>query len=63
MLAPTPKPAIVSRVLTNLEHGRLGRDPMQLAWLCALHLTVPDLGEQESARLRAMTRSLRSRWN
>ncbi len=63
MLRPTPSNAIVARVLTNLEHGRLGRDPAHLRWLCELHLLVPGLGEADAARLRAALRTERARWN
>jgi len=42
-LAPTPARAILSRMLNNLEHGRLGADPENLARCCELHLTIPDL--------------------
>jgi regulator of sirC expression with transglutaminase-like and TPR domain len=63
MLRPTSKPAILARVLTNLEHGRLANDPVQLEWMCRLHQLLPDLSEQEEARLRAAARSARARWN
>jgi regulator of sirC expression with transglutaminase-like and TPR domain len=54
-LAPTPTRAIVARVLANLEHGRLGRDPTQLASLCALHLAIPGLPlDQQVGLLRGL---------
>lgn len=62
-LAPVPPIAILSRVLANLEHGRLGADPLQCAWLCDLHLALPGLPEPERQRLHAATASVRARWN
>ena len=46
-LAPTPPAAIVARMLANLEHGKLATDPVQLAWMCELHLEIPGLAFQE----------------
>jgi regulator of sirC expression with transglutaminase-like and TPR domain len=40
-LAPTPPRLVVARMLANLEHGPLARDPLQLAWMCELHLAIP----------------------
>src|SRR5579862_8630832 len=37
-LEPTPAHAIVARMLANLEHGKMGADPVQRAWMCDLHL-------------------------
>ena len=47
-LSPTPPPAIVARMLANLERGKLATDPVQRAWMCGLHLTIPGItfGEQ-----------------
>lgn len=46
-LAPTHPPAIVARMLANLERGSLATDPVQLAWMCELHLEIPGLAFQE----------------
>lgn len=62
-LGATPPAAIVARMLTNLEHGRLAQDPVQLAWMCDLHLALPGLDESERARLHLATRTARARWN
>jgi hypothetical protein len=62
-LAPSSPHEIVGRMLTNLEHGRLAKDPLQLAWMCRLHLAVPGLAEPERARLDDAVRSVRARWN
>jgi regulator of sirC expression with transglutaminase-like and TPR domain len=50
-LAPTPPHAIVARMLANLEHGKLGADPVQRAWMCGLHLDIPGLTFDERMRL------------
>ncbi|MGQ0826218.1 MAG: transglutaminase family protein [Actinomycetota bacterium] len=50
-LAPTPPRAIVSRMLTNLEHGPLGTNPGALVWMCGLHLAIPDVPVGERVRL------------
>lgn len=62
-LSPTPPRMIVARMLTNLEHGRLAQDPVQLAWMCELHLALPGLDDAERARLELATRTVRARWN
>jgi regulator of sirC expression with transglutaminase-like and TPR domain len=62
-LSPTPKHAIVARMLTNLEHGRLAQDPVQLAWMCELHLALPGVDEADRARLQVAARTVRARWN
>jgi regulator of sirC expression with transglutaminase-like and TPR domain len=62
-LAPASPHDILARMLTNLEHGRLAKDPLQLAWMCALHLTLPGLADAERSRLDAAVRSVRARWN
>jgi len=62
-LAPTPAHDIVARMLANLEHGRLAGDPLQLAWLCALHLELPALPEAERSRLLALRRTADAHWN
>ena len=46
-LAPTHPAAIVARMLANLERGSLSADPVQLAWMCELHLEIPGLAFQE----------------
>jgi regulator of sirC expression with transglutaminase-like and TPR domain len=63
LLAPTSPHAIVVRMLTNLESGRLAGDPMALAWLCELHLSVPDLGAEQRTRISTTQRAVRARWN
>ncbi len=63
LLAPTDPHAIVARMLTNLEGGRLAADPMALAWLCDLHLTLPDLRPDQRERISTTQRAIRSRWN
>ncbi len=62
-LAPASTHEILGRMLANLEHGRMAKDPLQLAWMCELHLLLPGLGDQERARLGAAVRSVRARWN
>jgi regulator of sirC expression with transglutaminase-like and TPR domain len=62
-LAPSSSHEIIGRMLANLEHGRLAKDPLQLAWMCRLHLALPGLAEPERARLDAAVRSVRARWN
>ena len=42
-LAPTPPRAVVARMLANLERSQLGTDPVQRAWMCELHLSIPGL--------------------
>src|SRR5262245_55626047 len=55
-LAPTSSHAIVARILTNLEQGPLATQPHELEWMCALHLTIPDLGDADRARLETLLR-------
>ena len=62
-LAPVSSHEVLARMLTNLEHGRLGQDPLQLGWMCELHSALPGLGETERARLAGAVRSVRARWN
>jgi len=62
LTASTPH-AILARMLANLEHGRMARDPLQLTWLCELHRAIPGIGEQEERRLDLVSRSSRARWN
>jgi hypothetical protein len=50
-LAPTPPHAIVSRMLANLERGKLARDPVQRAWMCGLHLEIPGISLSEQLEL------------
>jgi regulator of sirC expression with transglutaminase-like and TPR domain len=63
LLVPTDPHSIVARMLANLESGRLGADPMALAWLCELHLSLPGLSDQQRERITATRRSARARWN
>ncbi len=62
-LAPTSAHEILGRMLANLEHGRMAKDPLQLAWMCGLHRALPGLGDPERARLDAAVRSVHARWN
>jgi regulator of sirC expression with transglutaminase-like and TPR domain len=50
-LEPTPPPAIVARLLANLERGELATDPVQRAWMCELHLAIPGLSFPEQWEL------------
>jgi hypothetical protein len=50
-LAPVTARDILARMLANLEHGPLGGDPLQLAWMCRLHLGIPDLSVQQRVTL------------
>jgi regulator of sirC expression with transglutaminase-like and TPR domain len=50
-LAPTPPPAIVARMLANLERGKLATDPVQRAWMCGLHLDIPGITFEERMHL------------
>jgi Transglutaminase-like superfamily len=62
-LQTTSSPEILARMLTNLEHGRLARDPLQLHWMCEMHLALPGLAEHERARLDGALHAIRARWN
>ena len=50
-LAPTPPHAIVARMLANLERGKLATDPVQRAWMCGLHLAIPNITFPEQLEL------------
>jgi regulator of sirC expression with transglutaminase-like and TPR domain len=50
-LAPTPPQSIVARMLANLERGKLAADPVQRAWMCALHLDIPGITFDERMQL------------
>jgi len=50
-LDPTPPAAIVARMLANLERGELANDPVQRAWMCELHLSIPGISFQEQWEL------------
>jgi regulator of sirC expression with transglutaminase-like and TPR domain len=63
LLAPTEPHAIVARMLANLEAGRLATDPIALAWLCELHMTLPDLPSEQRERLSTTKRAVQARWN
>jgi regulator of sirC expression with transglutaminase-like and TPR domain len=62
-LGHTAKLEILGRMLTNLEHGRLGTDALQLVWMCDLHLALPNLPDHERERLRVAVQTTRARWN
>ena len=63
MLQPTPPRSILTRMLMNLEQGRLAADPNHLTWMCDLHLALPDLSPGERRRVVVLRRSVRARWN
>jgi regulator of sirC expression with transglutaminase-like and TPR domain len=50
-LAPTPAPAIVARMLANLERSELATDPVQRSWMCELHLAIPGIAFAEQYEL------------
>jgi regulator of sirC expression with transglutaminase-like and TPR domain len=57
-LVPTPPRAILARMLANLEQGRFGTDPGNLATLCSLHLAIPGVPvDQQVQLLRALARA------
>ena len=62
-LRHTSKVEILGRMLANLEQGRLGTDPLQLAWMCDLHLALPSVPDHERERLRVAVQTARARWN
>jgi regulator of sirC expression with transglutaminase-like and TPR domain len=62
-LSPSQPVDILARILTNLEQGRLATDPLQLLWMCDLHLELPDLAAAEQQRLDVARRTVRARWN
>jgi regulator of sirC expression with transglutaminase-like and TPR domain len=62
-LRPVSTLDILGRMLANLEHGRLATDPLQLAWMCDLHLALPDLPSHERERLQVAVKTTRARWN
>jgi regulator of sirC expression with transglutaminase-like and TPR domain len=53
VLAPVSATRVLARMLTNLEHGPFGSDPLRLARLVELHQTIPDLPPQERLALGA----------
>jgi len=63
LLAPTDPHSIVTLMLANLESGRLASDPMAVTWLCELHLSMPDLSDDQRERIAAARRAVRARWN
>jgi regulator of sirC expression with transglutaminase-like and TPR domain len=63
LLVPTDSRSIVSRMLANLEGGRLAADPVALGWMCDLHLRLPDLAPDQRDRISAARRTVRARWN
>lgn len=50
-LRPTPVRRVLARMLANLENGKLASDPAQLAWMCELHLAIPDVPVAECVPL------------
>jgi regulator of sirC expression with transglutaminase-like and TPR domain len=63
MLVPTSAHAIVDRMLSNLERGRLANDPLALEWVFGLQLRLPELPAPRRQRIAANLRSVRARWN
>jgi regulator of sirC expression with transglutaminase-like and TPR domain len=63
LLVPTDSRSIVLRMLANLEGGRLAADPLAMAWMCDLHLLLPDLAPDQRDRIAAARRTVRARWN
>jgi len=63
LLMPTDPHAIVARMLSNLEHGRLASDPLALGWLCELHALLPGLPDDQREQIATTKRAARSRWN
>lgn len=57
LLAPTPRPLVLARVLANLEQSRWARDPERLHVMLALHRSIPDLPRSERTRLAARART------
>jgi regulator of sirC expression with transglutaminase-like and TPR domain len=57
LLAPTPRPLVLARVLANLEQSRWARDPERLHVMLALHRSIPDLPRGERTRLAARART------
>ena len=50
-LEPTPPAAIVGRMLTNLQHSLMRRDPSAATWVLRLRLRVPGVPPAERATL------------
>jgi regulator of sirC expression with transglutaminase-like and TPR domain len=50
-LEPTPVPAVLARMLNNLEAGPLGRDLDALGWMLDLHCLIPDLSPADRVAL------------
>jgi regulator of sirC expression with transglutaminase-like and TPR domain len=51
LLAPVSAPQVLSRMLTNIEHGPFAADPVRLAALLDLHLAIPTLTAAERVAL------------
>jgi regulator of sirC expression with transglutaminase-like and TPR domain len=58
LLAPTPTRAVVTRMLTNLQHTLLRRDPSSVPWVVRLRLRVPGTPAAERAALAALLGTL-----
>jgi hypothetical protein len=58
LLAPVSATRLLARMLTNLEHGPFGADPLRLATLVELHQAIPDLAVQERVALASRLASL-----
>lgn len=50
-LEPTPAPAVLARMLNNLEAGPLGRDLDALGWMLDLHSAIPGLAAVDRVAL------------
>ena len=57
-LEPTSATAIVGRMLTNLQHSLLRRDPPGAAWVLRLRLRMPGVSADERAALAALLGTL-----
>ncbi len=50
-LLPVSARSVLARMLANLESGELARDPVQLAWMCELHLAIPGVSVADGVQL------------
>ncbi|HEX6310283.1 MAG TPA: transglutaminase family protein [Acidimicrobiia bacterium] len=53
-LAPTAARAVLARMLANLQHTLLRRDPASVAWVLRLRLRIPGTPPSERAALAAL---------
>jgi regulator of sirC expression with transglutaminase-like and TPR domain len=57
-LSPTSTRAVIARMLTNLQHTLLRREPAAVAWVVRLRLRVPGTSTSERAALAALLGTL-----